>query len=75
MVDNTAAPVPTGDPVTDKASDKVSLNRFCTDLSTTDKRVELIGGFHHSEKVAGRLRDTAEAYSQRYAAFATATPQ
>lgn len=65
---------PTGETVT-KAPAKVSLKRFCADLSVSDRRVELIGGFHHSELVAGRLLDTNEAYTQRYADFANATPK
>lgn len=51
------------------ASEPLSLNEFCIRLSTTDKRVELIGGFEHSERVVGRMSDTAEAYAERYAAF------
>lgn len=75
MVEN-APPAPAGEPVTDTtAPAKVSLKRFCADLSVTDRRVELIGGFHHSESVAGRMLDTKEAYAQRYADFANATPK
>lgn len=71
MVDNTAATAP-ADQVTDSAPAKVSLKRFCIDLSVSDRRVELIGGFEHTERVAGRLLDTKEAYAQRYADFANA---
>jgi|GEM_PF-1184871 hypothetical protein len=45
------------------------LDEFCSRLSAKDKRVELIGGFHHSETVAGHKKDTAANYSQRYTAF------
>lgn len=48
---------------------KLSLNEFCARLSTTDKRVELIGGFEHQERVAGRRSDTEESYSKRYTEF------
>ena len=54
---------------TKEVSVPLSLNEFCTRLSTKDKRVELIGGFEHSERVAGRLSDTAENYAARYAKF------
>lgn len=75
MVDN-AAPAPAGEPVTDTAAPaRVSLKRFCMDLSLTDKRVEMIGGFHHTEKFAGRLLDTVENFTARYTAFADAKPQ
>lgn len=56
-----AAPAPKSEPL--------SLNEFCIRLSTTDKRVELIGGFEHSERVAGRVADTAENYAERYTKF------
>ena len=71
MVENTAAPAP-AEPVNEAAPAKVSLKRFCIDLSSSDRRVELIGGFEHTERVAGRLLDTKEAYQQRYADFANA---
>lgn len=51
------------------ASEPLSLNEFCMRLSSKDKRVELIGGFEYSERVAGRLSDTAENYAARYAQF------
>jgi len=50
-------------------SEPLSLNEFCIRLSAKDKRVELIGGFEHSERVAGRMTDTAENYSERYTKF------
>lgn len=53
----------------EQISEPLSLNEFCIRLSTKDKRVELIGGFEHSERVAGRLSDTAENYTARYAQF------
>ena len=67
---------PADGPVTETAAPaRVSLKRFCMDLSVTDNRVEMIGGFHHTEKVAGRVLDTVEAYTARYAEFANAKPQ
>jgi len=48
----------------------LSLDEFCTAQSQTDRRVELLGAFHFTEKGAGRLRDTPTAYKRRLAAFA-----
>ena len=45
------------------------LQEFCTRLSGADKRVELIGGFEHSERTAGRAKDTETAYLGRFVAF------
>ena len=47
----------------------LSLDEFCSRLSSTDKRVEMIGAFHHTEKVAGRNKDVESAYIARYSAF------
>lgn len=49
----------------------LSLQEFCVRLSQTDRRVELIGGFEHSERVAGRHRDTEANYAKRYDEFVT----
>lgn len=59
----------------DAALLRIPLNRFCQDLSLTDRRVEMIAAFHYTEKKAGRTHDTADAYKARYIDFATATPQ
>lgn len=50
----------------------VPLDDWCRDQSRADKRVELIAAFHHVERAAGRMHDTAPAYASRYAAFASA---
>jgi hypothetical protein len=47
----------------------LSLNEFCTRLSKTDRRVELIGAFQSSEKRAGRNKDTESAFAARYSDF------
>lgn len=47
----------------------VTLQEFCTVLSSTDRRVELIAGFHSVELQAGRIKDTAAAYRSRFEAF------
>jgi hypothetical protein len=50
---------------------QVTLTEFCTRQSKGDKRVELIGAFHHVETSAGRMKDKESAYAARYAAFAS----
>jgi hypothetical protein len=47
----------------------LTVVEYCTHLSATDRRVELIGAFEHSERVAGRSSDIASNFSRRYAAF------
>ena len=47
----------------------LSLQEFCTRLSLTDQRVELISGFEMDERIAGRLKDTDSGYSKRYQDF------
>lgn len=47
----------------------VTLDEFCTRLSLTDKRVELIGGFHHVEKKHRRFKDAEPKYRARFEAF------
>lgn len=47
----------------------LTLEEFCTRLSVSDKRVELIGAFAHTEAVAGRSKDTETAYAARYSDF------
>lgn len=47
----------------------LALDEFCMRLSQSDRRVELISGFHFDEKVAGRLRDNEAAYKSRFDAF------
>ncbi len=50
-------------------ADTVTLDEFCTRLSETDRRVELLGAFHHTEQRAGNVRDTAEAFRARFDDF------
>jgi hypothetical protein len=47
----------------------LTLTEFCTQLSSKDKRVALIGGFHHTETAAGTIKDTVAAFTTRYEAF------
>jgi hypothetical protein len=50
---------------------KTPLVEFCMRLSGRDRRVEMIAGFEHVEKLAGRLADTEQAYAARFEAFVT----
>ena len=47
----------------------LTLNEFCQQLSKSDRRVSLIGGFHATEKAAGRNKDTAANYQSRFESF------
>lgn len=47
----------------------LTLDEFCTQLSKSDKRVALIGGFYADEKANRRIKDTAAAYQGRYDKF------
>lgn len=50
--------------------EQVTLNEFCTRLSLSDKRVELIGGFHHQETAKGTIKDAESEFYSRFLAFA-----
>lgn len=50
----------------------ISLTEFCTRLSETVKRPELIGAFHSVEKAAGRVSAAQAAFRQRFDDFANA---
>ena len=52
-------------------SARITLSEFCTRLSESVSRPELIGGFEFLERRAGRLKDTADAYQGRFDAFVT----
>lgn len=49
----------------------LTLDEFCTRLSMTDRRVELIGAWHFTEKRAGVVKDTESAFKARFIDFAT----
>lgn len=55
--------IPVVEPIT------VSLNEFCTRLSETVNRPELIGAFAATERAAGNSRGTVADFEQRYTAF------
>lgn len=63
---NTSAETPVS-PV--EAEPALSITDFCTRLSETVSRPELIGAFAHVEQKAQRLSDTAANYRTRYDAF------
>jgi hypothetical protein len=44
--------------VQDKPEDAITLDEFCTRLSATDRRVEMIGAFNHVEKKVGRIKNS-----------------
>ena len=64
--DTPAAPAPA-----QAQSDELTLTEFCTRLSRTDRRVELIGGFHAVTSRAGVIKDTEAGFAARFEAFAT----
>jgi hypothetical protein len=49
----------------------ITLEEFCTRLSMSDKRVELIGGFNYTETAAGRIKDAESDFQARFTAFTT----
>lgn len=77
MTNKTPAPTTKQDkaPAAVAAVPKVSLTEFCTRLSETVRRFGLIAAFEHTEKAAGRLSDTADAYAKRFDQFSTAIVQ
>jgi hypothetical protein len=47
----------------------LSLEEFCRRRSGSDSRVELIGAFEYTERVAGRLMDLSSNYTERFDQF------
>ena len=47
----------------------MTVEEFCAQLSSTEKRVEMIGAFHSDEKRHGRIKDTRTAYLKRFDEF------
>jgi len=47
----------------------LTLDEFCARLSSTDGRVELIGGFHASELSDGVSKDMTDNFMKRFIAF------
>lgn len=50
-------------------ADDITLDEFCQRKSRADKRVELIGGFHHNERQANHVKDSEANFEIRFAAF------
>jgi hypothetical protein len=50
----------------------ITLQAFCTALSATDKRAELIGAFHHAQVAAKHLFDTHDNFQLRFVTFCSA---
>lgn len=48
------------------AGEMVTLDEFCSRLSRTVRRVELIGGFYAVEKKAGHLKDTEPVFQAAF---------
>lgn len=51
------------------ATPEVSLDEFCSRLSETVRSPEMIAAFHHTERAAGRVRGTPEAYKASFDKF------
>lgn len=66
MAKPTAADTPS---LADEKDPKLSITDFCTRLSETVSRPELIGAFAAVEQRAGRVSDTAAKYRARFDAF------
>lgn len=49
----------------------LTLQEYCRRLSTRDRRVELIAGFHHEETAAGHLKDSEAAFEARFNTYCT----
>lgn len=49
-----------------------TIEEFCSNLSRSDGRVEMISAFCGSERREGRFKDSAEAYTARYEQFVNA---
>lgn len=62
--ENQAADVPAVD-----TDFHLTLEEFCARLSSTDRRVELIGAFFKTEQSAGRGKASESEFSARFVAF------
>jgi hypothetical protein len=48
----------------------LTLEEYCTRVSATDQRVELLNAFAKHEIAAGHRKDVSSAFDRRYVAFA-----
>lgn len=64
-------PTPESDAAARAGSDEaITLVEYCLLRSKTDKRVELIAAFNHTEQAAGVVKDTEAAFAARFTEFA-----
>lgn len=64
------SPAPATASAKPQAAFKVSIERWATKLSVSDKRVGLIHGFVHTMKVAKNFRDYPASYAAAFEAYA-----
>ena len=62
---------PTDEAVEITQEPRLTLSEFCTRLSETVSRPELLGGFEFVERRAGRIKDTEASYRARFDTFVT----
>lgn len=58
-------------PGEDPSAFDVTLEEFCSGLSGSDKRVELIAGFYADARATGPAKAPAATYQAAFAAFVT----
>jgi len=51
--------------------EQVSLDHFCSELSTTDRRVEMVNSFYRIEQRKGHLSDTVDGFQACFNQFIT----
>lgn len=72
MAKEEAKTAPVVETPVEEAEFPLTVAEACARISATDRRVEMIGAFHASEKAAGRSKDLESAYRERFAAFCNA---
>ena len=65
---NTETPLAAPEPIVAPAI-PLTLHEYCSRLSVTTPKPELIGGFEFSERVAGRLSGTEAEFKSRFDVF------
>lgn len=58
-------------PATAETAPTMTLVEFCTRLSETERRPELIAAFEHHAKKSNLKRETWEGFKSRFDAFVT----
>ena len=56
-------------PVAQVESFDLTIDEYCTRLSADKASPEIIGGFHHSQVVAGNNKASSAAFAQAFDAF------